>query len=51
MVWYLNYQDVIVIGYLLTTGSLYTERVVALVGPQVKAPSFSAYCLGADSMS
>ncbi|HCU2505752.1 TPA: Na(+)-translocating NADH-quinone reductase subunit A [Proteus mirabilis] len=48
MVWHLNYQDVIAIGYLFTTGSLYTERVVALAGPQVKAPRLLRTCLGAD---
>lgn len=47
MVWHLNYQDVIAIGYLFTTGSLYTERV-ALAGPQVKAPRLLRTCLGAD---
>lgn len=48
MVWHLNYQDVIAIGYLFTTGSLYTERVVALAGPQVKAPRLVRTRLGAD---
>lgn len=37
-VWHLNYQDVIAIGKLLTTGRLWTERIVALGGPQVKNP-------------
>ena len=37
-VWYLNYQDVIAIGALFTTGRISTERVVALGGPLVKNP-------------
>ena len=37
-VWHLNYQDVIAIGKLFTTGKLHVERVIALGGPQVKNP-------------
>ncbi len=37
-VWHIGYQDVIAIGYLFTTGKIYTDRVVALSGPQVKNP-------------
>lgn len=37
-VWHLNYQEVIAIGKLFTTGQLWTERVIALGGPQVKYP-------------
>lgn len=37
-VWYLDYQDVIAVGRLLTTGRLPTERVVALGGPLVSRP-------------
>lgn len=37
-VWYLNYQEVIAIGKLFTTGQLWTERIIALGGPQVKYP-------------
>ncbi|OAT24696.1 Na(+)-translocating NADH-quinone reductase subunit A [Proteus myxofaciens] len=48
MVWHLNYQDVIAIGYLFTTGSLYTKRVVSLAGPQVKLPRLVRTRLGAD---
>lgn len=33
-----GYQDVIAIGKLFTEGKLYTNRVVALVGPQVSKP-------------
>lgn len=37
-VWYMGYQDVIACGKLFATGSLWTERVVALGGPQVQEP-------------
>ncbi|MDH2997425.1 NADH:ubiquinone reductase (Na(+)-transporting) subunit A [Pasteurellaceae bacterium LFhippo2] len=46
-VWYLNYQDVIAIGRLFTTGELFTDRVVALAGPQVKSPRLVRTQLGA----
>jgi Na+-transporting NADH:ubiquinone oxidoreductase subunit A len=35
-VWSINYQDVIAIGRLFTTGRLYLERVISLAGPAVK---------------
>jgi Na+-transporting NADH:ubiquinone oxidoreductase subunit A len=38
IVWHLNYQEVIAIGKLFTSGRLWTERIVALGGPQVKQP-------------
>ncbi|MGV6987793.1 Na(+)-translocating NADH-quinone reductase subunit A [Testudinibacter sp. P80/BLE/0925] len=47
-VWYLNYQDVIAIGKLFTSGELSVERVVALGGPQVKNPGLVRTCLGAN---
>lgn len=47
-VWSLNYQDVIAIGKLFTTGFLYTDRVVALGGPQVENPRLLKTRLGAD---
>ncbi|TNG95469.1 Na(+)-translocating NADH-quinone reductase subunit A [Pasteurellaceae bacterium USgator11] len=47
-VWYLNYQDVITIGKLFTTGELYVERVVALAGPQVNNPTLLRTRLGAN---
>lgn len=37
-VWHLNYQDVIGIGKLFTSGRLWTECIVAMGGPQVKNP-------------
>lgn len=46
-VWYLNYQEVIAIGKLFTTGQLWTERIVALGGPQVKEPRLLRTRLGA----
>ncbi len=47
-VWHLNYQDVIAIGKLFTTGELFTDRVVSLAGPQVKKPRLVRTCLGAN---
>lgn len=47
-VWYLNYQDVIAIGKLFTTGELFTDRVVALAGPTVKNPRLVRTRLGAN---
>jgi Na+-transporting NADH:ubiquinone oxidoreductase subunit A len=37
-VWHLNYQDLIAIGRLFTTGRLSIERIVSLAGPVVKKP-------------
>ncbi len=37
-VWVVGYQDVIAIGRLFTQGRLYTDRVIALGGPQVENP-------------
>ncbi|MBN6074430.1 Na(+)-translocating NADH-quinone reductase subunit A [Aggregatibacter actinomycetemcomitans] len=47
-VWYINYQDVIAIGRLFTTGELYTERVISLAGPQVKEPRLVRTVIGAN---
>jgi len=47
-VWHLNYQDVIAIGKVFTTGELYTDRVIALGGPQMRNPRLVRTCLGAD---
>ncbi|MCG8337681.1 MAG: Na(+)-translocating NADH-quinone reductase subunit A [Proteobacteria bacterium] len=46
-VWHLNYQDVIAIGKLFTTGKLFVERVVSLAGPAVKNPRLVKTRLGA----
>ncbi|HEA3247266.1 Na(+)-translocating NADH-quinone reductase subunit A [Pasteurella multocida] len=47
-VWYINYQDVIAIGKLFTTGELDVSRVVSLAGPQVKNPRLVRTVLGAN---
>ncbi|QIM69700.1 Na(+)-translocating NADH-quinone reductase subunit A [Basfia succiniciproducens] len=47
-VWHINYQDVIAIGKLFTTGELFTDRVVALAGPQVKNPRLVRTNIGAN---
>ncbi|MDU8022396.1 MAG: Na(+)-translocating NADH-quinone reductase subunit A [Neisseria sp.] len=46
-VWTINYQDVIAIGRLFTTGSLNTECVIALGGSQVNKPRLLRTVLGA----
>ncbi|MCA8999283.1 MAG: Na(+)-translocating NADH-quinone reductase subunit A [Planctomycetaceae bacterium] len=45
--WYVNYQDVIAIGRLFTTGKIWTERVISLAGPQVKKPRLLRTRIGA----
>lgn len=47
-VWYLNYQDVIAVGKLMTTGRLWTERVISLAGPPVQKPRLIRTRLGAN---
>lgn len=47
-VWHINYQDVIAVGKLFTTGELVTDRVVALSGPQVKNPRLVRTQIGAN---
>ncbi|MFP6863365.1 Na(+)-translocating NADH-quinone reductase subunit A [Pseudomonas sp.] len=47
-VWSINYQDVIAIGKLFTTGQLWTDRVVALAGPVVEQPRLVRTRLGAN---
>ena len=47
-VWHINYQDVVAIGRLFTTGKLSVERVVALGGPQVERPRLLRTILGAN---
>ncbi|AFU97474.1 Na(+)-translocating NADH-quinone reductase subunit A [Simiduia agarivorans] len=46
--WSIGYQDVIAIGKLFETGTLYTDRVVALAGPQVQQPRLVRTRLGAN---
>ena len=45
--WHINYQDVIAIGQLFTTGKFSAERVVSLAGPMVKKPRLIRTKLGA----
>jgi len=49
MVWYLNYQDVIAIGKLFTSGRLWVERIIALGGPPVLRPRLLRTRLGANT--
>ncbi len=48
-VWHINYQDVIAIGKLFTTGKLCNQRVIALAGPQVRNPRLIRTILGAST--
>lgn len=48
VVWHVGYQDVVAIGKLFTTGQLFTERVISLAGPLVKAPRLIKTRLGAN---
>lgn len=48
VVWHINYQDVIAIGALFTSGQLNTERVISLAGPVVKNPRLVKTVLGAS---
>ncbi|TQV74673.1 Na(+)-translocating NADH-quinone reductase subunit A [Aliikangiella marina] len=48
-VWHVGYQDVIAIGKLFTTGMLFTDRVVSLAGPLVKAPRLIKTRVGANT--
>ncbi|MFA5679303.1 MAG: Na(+)-translocating NADH-quinone reductase subunit A [Pseudomonas sp.] len=47
-VWHINYQDVVAVGRLFTTGHLSAERVIALGGPQVERPRLLRTLLGAN---
>ena len=47
-VWHVNYQDVIAIGKLFTSGKLCAERVIALAGPQVTSPRLIRTVMGAS---
>lgn len=46
-VWHVGYQDVIAIGHLFVEGSIYTDRVISLAGPQVKQPRLVRTQVGA----
>jgi Na+-transporting NADH:ubiquinone oxidoreductase subunit A len=47
-VWSVNYQDVIAMGKLFTTGELSVERIVSLAGPVVNKPRLLRTRLGAS---
>ncbi|MBS3965433.1 MAG: Na(+)-translocating NADH-quinone reductase subunit A [Methylomonas sp.] len=47
-VWHIDYQSVIAIGALFTTGKLDVERVLALAGPTVKNPRLVKTRVGAN---
>ncbi len=47
-VWTISYQDVIATGRLFLDGRIYTQRVIALGGPQVEVPTLIRTRLGAD---
>lgn len=47
-VWYLNYQLVMAIGALFTTGKLNVERIISLAGPAVNKPRLIRTRVGAN---
>jgi Na+-transporting NADH:ubiquinone oxidoreductase subunit A len=47
-VWSINYQDVIAVGRLFTTGKINPERVISLAGPQIRQPRLLKTRLGAN---
>lgn len=47
-VWHIGYQDCIAVGKLFSTGKLWTERVVALGGPQARNPRLLVTRVGAS---
>jgi len=48
-VWQINYQDVIAIGKLFTSGKLWVERIISLAGSLVKNPRLLRTRLGAST--
>lgn len=48
IVWHINYQDVIAIGALRTTGKYWSERIISLAGPGVQNPALVRTSLGAN---
>lgn len=48
IVWTVGYQDVIAIGRLFLDGCLFTERVIALAGPQLEQPRLVRTRMGVD---
>ena len=47
-VWYVNYADVIAMGHLFLTGSILSERVIALAGPGATQPRLVKTIVGAN---
>lgn len=47
--WHINYQDVIAVGNLFTTGQLDVDRVVSLAGPSVSEPRLIRTRVGAST--
>jgi Na+-transporting NADH:ubiquinone oxidoreductase subunit A len=47
-IWSLNYQDVIAIGKLFSTGRLSMERIISFAGPQVSEPRLIKTRIGAS---
>lgn len=47
-VWSINYQDVIAVGKLFTTGKLFVERVISIGGPKVSKPRLVKTRIGAN---
>jgi len=47
-VWHINYQDVLAVGALLTTGELDNRRVIAIGGPSATNPRLVRTLVGAD---
>ena len=48
VVWTIGYQDVIAVGRLFLDGRLYSQRVIALAGPQIERPRLLRTRLGID---
>ncbi len=50
-IWYVNPQDVVIIGRLFTSGKFDARRIVALAGSEVKNPQYYNTILGAQIKS
>jgi Na+-transporting NADH:ubiquinone oxidoreductase subunit A len=48
IVWHLDMQDTIALGKFFSTGILSTERIFALVGPEVKEPTYIKSRIGCN---
>ncbi len=48
-VWHIDYQTVIAIGALFTTGKINVERIISLAGPTVKKPRLLRTRVGANT--